>query len=563
MPPRESPEGVLCTIQAKFFSTLLLISLCLGSSAQVQWYQNQDANNAPPNATVGTSVQQLTSSSFVACYQWTINYDQFTWKISKSNIAGQEQASFLITGTTAWVEMKTGKHNNAVYVFERDFPLGQNAQYTIYKLDTNLNVTAQRNIEFPNSFNIFNMNAFELDNSNNLYFAGDGQYPVGPGFSPASFVIKTDRNLVTKWSKMDSIQAAYTRLHIDRRGYVLVINDFYSFFPDIRLKIISPNGQQSLSTTISTDPGRYSLFSSLDDDENLLLYGDKSITDSTQGIYLYKISRRTGRAIYRRTLFTSPGTQFIDLKLDKYGNLFSLVHQNMNSDRRLCKVSRINPYNGAVYWNRSFRFAEDSCNLFKLVLNESDRFYVVGERKSNTYFSKGFMIRMKKNGQGDSRFISPDSVCFQRSHWLSDGMSDRNNQLIAIGGTEDLDTTTFLSTYIRAFAVRFANNNCNENGRPSETTTEETGTEEETTMDTKWVVYPNPVQNELAIANLKPDEYEKLAVYNMQGTLVLQQTIKGTTTRVDVSTLTDGVYLLVLRSSGSKHEKSTKFMVRR
>ena len=62
------------------FILLLLQTLLV---AQVQWFQNQDGNNSYPNGTVGTSVQPLTSTSFVATYLWHADNDQFTWKLSK------------------------------------------------------------------------------------------------------------------------------------------------------------------------------------------------------------------------------------------------------------------------------------------------------------------------------------------------------------------------------------------------------------------------------------------------------------------------------------------------
>ena len=560
-----NPKSALMKMP-KILSTLLLLLLYVVSGAQVQWYQNQDGNNPPPNGTVGTSVQTLTSSSFIACYQWSITNDQATWKISKTNIAGEEQQRLLITGTTALVEMKAG-HHNSVYVFERNFPLGQNAQYTIYKLDTNLVETARKTIAFPNSFNIFNLNAFEMDKADNVYFAGDGQYPVGPGFGPASFVLKTDKNLVTEWSRMDSVEASYTRLHIDHYGYITVINEFSDFFPDIKIKTISPDGQQSIDKTVATDPGRNNLFSVMDDYGNLFLYGDKSITDSTQAVFLNKISRYTGLAVYSRTLFTSISTQLVDMKPDGRGNLFTLVKQYFGPGRQLCKISRINTTTGMLRWSRSFPFYRDSSNFVKLVINENDQFYAIGEKRSHTWYSKGFMLRLRKNGHSDGVYTSPDSVAFLHSHWLSDGVTDRNNQLIAIGGTQDLDTTTFATTYLRAFAVRFGGggNICNpgQAAKGITETTTELITQEEFSPGSKLVIYPNPVQNELSVSNPGTDNYDKLVVYNMQGAMLLQQPVRGTDTRVDVRSLTEGMYLLVVRSSALNKEKSTKFVIHR
>jgi hypothetical protein len=554
----------------KFFWTKLFFSLSLFllhfiSTAQVQWYQNQDGNNLPPNGTVATSIQSLTPSSFVACYLWNVNDDQYTWKISKSHINGTEQKTVFKTGTTSMIEVKRG-NKNSIYVLERNFPLGQNAEYTVYKLDTNLVVKAQKSISFPNSFNIFNLNAFELDNLDNIYLAGDGQYPDGYGFSPASFVLKADKNLVTKWSRMDSTQTSFTQLHIDHYGSVLVVADFYTFFPDVRVTRISPTGQYINTRTIKTDPGRFSLFSKLDNDDDLLLYGGKSVNDTEQAMYLYKVSRYTGNVIYKRTYFKSPGSQLNDFKLDGYGNIFSLVTQYLGPDNQVCRVSRISSHNGNVYWNRSFYFSQDSCLLLKLVVNESDQIYAVGERRSRTYFSKGFAMRIKKNGQTEGNFPAPDSVLYQRSHTLVDGITDRNNQLIAIGNTNDMDTTTYASSYFRSFAVQLGANRpgCNNAESSEAVTTAVTAIDTDAPeLSNRLVVFPNPVQNQLTVSNLLQEQYDRITVHDMQGTIILQQSVSGNSARMDVTTLVNGVYLLVLHSSSLKNEKSIKFVVSR
>ncbi len=543
--------------------TLLLLQLSL--TAQVQWYQNQDGSYQLPNSTVGTSIQSFTPHSFIACYLWSTNNDEYTWKISKSNINGTEQRQFFITGVTAMVETKPGRHNS-LFILEQNFPMGQNAEYILFKLDSNLNIKAQRNITFPNGFIIFNLNAFETDDDDNVYLAGDGQYPDGPGFSPASFVLKTDKNLVNKWSRIDHSQTSFAQLHIDRNGNVLVIADFYTFFPDVHIIRISANGQLVQTKTIHTDPGRFSLFSLLDDDDNLLLYGGKSIANTTQAMYLYKISRNSGNIIYSKTLFTEAGMQLNDLKLDRDGNIFSLVTLYPASGGQVVKISRINPGNGNIYWNHSFPFEQDSCYLAKLVVNESDRFYVVGERMSGNYFSKGFVQRMKKNGQTDGDVKAPDSVSIQRSHLLIDGIIDRYDQLIAIGSANDFDTKTFTSTYQRAFAAgyRIVIPGCGTGRNSAETVIEsKTGISEEVIVSPRLVVYPNPVQTQLIVSNLDPSEYDKISVYNMQGALLLQQPIYETFTKIDVNNLIDGVYLLTLRSTVSLKEKTIKFVVKK
>jgi hypothetical protein len=539
---------------------LLLLLLQLTLAAQVLWYQNQDGACQPPNGTTGTTVQSFTKNSFVACYQWNITNDQYTWKISKSHINGTEQRCFFITGTTALVEVKPG-HHKSLFVLERSFPLGQNPEYIVYKLDTNLNIKAQKSISFPNNFSIFSLNAFEVDEDDNVYLAGDGQYPDGPGYSPASFVMKTDKYLQTKWKRMDSVQTSYTRLHVDRWNYVWVIADYYDAFPNVYVKKISPNGHQVQTRTFTTDPGRFTLYSTLDKDDNLLFYGVKSVTDSTQAVYLSKVSRSTGAVLYNRTHFTSPGTQLHELKVDPHGNIFSLITQYLGPDHQVSKISRIKPSNGTILWNRNFNYAQDSNNLYKLILNDDSRFFVIGERRSNNYFSKGVALRIKKvNGQSDNQSIGPDSVVYQRSHWLVDGILDREDQLIAIGNTMDLDTTTYLNTYLRSFAVRFGENNeCGDHvtavARPNV---------EEIAMSNKLVLFPNPVENLLSVSSsLSPELYGRISVYNMQGVELLQQSVNGTMARIDVSALPNGAYLVVFKSAITFKEERSKFIVKK
>ena len=547
------------------FIQMLILQVSL--TAQVQWYQNQDGNNQFPAGTTAISVQAFTSTSFIACYLWTMNNDEYTWKISKTNMNGAEEKTFFVTGITAQVEVKVGS-NNLIYVLKKNYPIGQNPEYIVYKLDGNFVVKAQRTIAFPNGFNIINLNAFETDKSNNVYLAGDGQYPSGSGFGSASFVLKTDKNLLTKWSRMDSTLTSFTRLHVDGSGMVTVVADFYTFFPDVHLTRISANGQHAQNSTITTDPGRFSLFSALDDKDNLLLYGGKSIGDTAQAMYLYKFSRLTGSIVYRKTHFTAAGLQLNDLKVDDDGKIFSLVAQYPVSGGLFYKISRINSNTGNISWNNSIPYSQDSCNLVKLVVSGNDRFYAVGCRQSNNYFCKGFAMRINKNGHTEGTVPAPDSVNFQRLHWLCDGITDHNNQLVAIGGTTDLDTTTFYSSYIKAFAVRFTGNGCGNESRPgTETTTlvaKATEAKKEVIQLTnKLVVYPNPVTEQLTVGGLNKDEFDRISVYDMQGAQLLHQTISGTTTRIDTNTLPEGVYVLVLHSSVTLKERNVKFIVRR
>jgi hypothetical protein len=87
--------------------------------------------------------------------------------------------------------------------------------------------------------------------------------------------------------------------------------------------------------------------------------------------------------------------------------------------------------------------------------------------------------------------------------------------------------------------------------------------EQKVPLTEKLVVYFNPVQSQLVANNPAPGEYDKLTIYDMRGAPLLQQNIKTSTIRVDISSLEDGVYLLVLRTSATGKEKSIKFVVRK
>lgn len=540
---------------------LWLLLLQQLAPAQVQWYQNQDGNNPPPYGTYAAAVQPFNGNSFIACYQWQVNNDEYTWKISKTQTNGAEVRSFFVTGIMANAEIRV-KKGQFVYVLKRNYPYGQNPEYIVYRLNGNLDIAAERTISFPNDFNITSLNAFEIDGDGNVYLAGDGQYSVGPGSGYASFVLKTNKNLVTTWSRMDSVQTSYTRLHIDYQQKVTLIADYYSTYPAIQVIRINRQGTQAVTTTVVPDAARYSLSSMLDKNNHLLVFGGKMMNDTTQAAYFCRVSGATGNIVYRKTLYIAPSSQLNDIKIDNYGKVFSLATLYYPGEIQT-KISRINPVNGRMMWNRSVSFNADSCQFTRLVVSEGDRFFAVGEKKCGSYFAKGFALRVKKSGQLEGNMPSPDSVAWQRYHSLVDGLIDNNQQLIGIGNTNDYDTVNHTSSYYRAFAVRFGDNGCNNNSAKEEIP-------EISQPDTKPEapapqirLFPNPVQDQLTVNNLDPAVYSRLTIFTMQGTMVLQQKISTVQASIDVSGLANGVYLLSLGSSATGKDKIIRFVINR
>ncbi|MFN8290337.1 MAG: T9SS type A sorting domain-containing protein [Chitinophagaceae bacterium] len=567
----------------KILYLLSLLLLQVSLRGQMQWYQNQDGNNAIPYGTYASAINEYSGSTFIACYQWQVENNITTWKISKTSTSGTELRTFFVSGITASAEVRV-KKNSYIYVLKRSYPFGQDPEYTVYRLNANLDIVAQRTLTFPGSYSIINLNAFEIDDNGNVYLAGDGQYPDGYGYGFSSFVLKTTKNLITRWLRMDSVQTSYARLHIDPYERVTVIEDFYTFYPAVNVIQINKNGTQAVKKTIVPDSSRYTLYSVLDRNNNLYLYGGKMPNDTTQGTYICKVSGTTGNVQYRKTLFTGPVSVLNDLKMDRNGKMFSLSTQYYPGEIQT-RISRINPNDGHLMWNHTISFSNDRCLFNRLVVNESDRFFAVGEERSGDYFAKGFALRMKKSGQADGNLPAPDSVAWQRYHTLLDGIIDNNNRLISIGNTNDLDTATYSSTYYRAFAVRLeegGGGGCNRNAPVGETVIEEEetaaaetapeevpatvttpATEESKETNVHFQLFPNPVQDQLSVRNIDMTAYDKITIYDMKGQIMLQQKVTMATARFDVSTLAEGVYVIALRSAKSMKEKTTKFVISR
>lgn len=69
--------------------------------------------------------------------------------------------------------------------------------------------------------------------------------------------------------------------------------------------------------------------------------------------------------------------------------------------------------------------------------------------------------------------------------------------------------------------------------------------------------------NHILLTNLKTYNYDRISVTDMKGNVVLKQETTANNTRLDISSLADGVFVLTLRSSCTMKEKQVKFLIRR
>ncbi|MBS1653887.1 MAG: hypothetical protein JSU05_03505, partial [Bacteroidetes bacterium] len=358
----------------KSLFVMALLGLQITSTAQVQWYQNQDGDGTSAN-----SILPLTKRSFIASYFWSIEGSNYTWKVSKSNFNGEELKTFFVSGTGANIDIKTGA-KNSIFILVRNYDSYIYPENTIYKLDTNLNIIKQKLISIPNGFGIYSVNAFDVDEDNNIYLVGDGVQ--NSETNPASFVMKLNKNLVNSWTRIDAIPTTYSDVHTDHNGSLFVISDDYAINPDLPyMKVRAFNGGLLRKDTVHFNFTRWSLSSQVDGNGDLILYGIKAANSFDQSVYLCKLSGRRGNIFFRKEYFSSISTQLQDFKLDREGNMYALISHFYLPDSTVCSVSRISRFNGWTNWNHSFTMSRDSTNFLKLVNNDRDFIYAVGEKK--------------------------------------------------------------------------------------------------------------------------------------------------------------------------------------
>ena len=71
------------------------------------------------------------------------------------------------------------------------------------------------------------------------------------------------------------------------------------------------------------------------------------------------------------------------------------------------------------------------------------------------------------------------------------------------------------------------------------------------------------VQNQLLLTNLREEEFDRIAIINMQGAVLQRQNVSGPAVRLNLSELEEGVHLLLLHSSSRMKEKTIKMVVKR
>ncbi len=542
----------------------LLFLVQMQAGAQLQWYQDQDGPNQYPSGTMPTCILPFNANSFLSLYLWSTDADNnFVWKISRSSLSGTEEKTFYISGRFSQVQMKIAS-NGFIYAMESSYPAGAGPVYTLFKLDGNLSMKAQRTISLPGTFTIYNINAFATDDDANIYVAGDG---ATQDQSPASFVIKSSSNFLTRWNHIDTIPTSFTQMQVDHHGTVWLMEDYYSFYPDVHIRSISQSGAMERVNTLTTSPGRQGISMQLDAADNLLLYGNEMDSNYMVDVFLYKFNSSSRQIVYRKSFFTSQYIYINDLKQDGTGNIFALTTWFNSSWEQTSRVCSIYPNNGSVIWSQDFSYVQDSITLNRLAIGRGNLLYAVGQQSQDLNWSRGYAVRLQKWGGSLSNLQGPDSVSFYKMHYLMDGIADRNDQLIAVGATNDLDPITFTSTYSRAFASRY--NNVAPLVRSSGTqTTDQPQTNtnaatNEPAAGKAILAYPNPAKDHITVTGSDLGGYSKLSLMDEKGKAVWQQMLNGSAVTINVGSLPNGNYTIWLSAGRDGLQKAVRFIVSR
>jgi rhodanese-related sulfurtransferase len=77
----------------------------------------------------------------------------------------------------------------------------------------------------------------------------------------------------------------------------------------------------------------------------------------------------------------------------------------------------------------------------------------------------------------------------------------------------------------------------------------------------EWSIFPNPAKNRISIKNTNSFQNIEISIYNLNGQLELRKLLNDVSKSVDISNLSNGIYLVQLKS---KHQISTqKLLIQR
>ena len=86
---------------------------------------------------------------------------------------------------------------------------------------------------------------------------------------------------------------------------------------------------------------------------------------------------------------------------------------------------------------------------------------------------------------------------------------------------------------------------------------------EDSAINAQKEIHYRIIQNQMQVTNLQHEEYDKIAVLDLQGNILVKKTVTCPSELLDITMLEDGVYILQLRSSVRMKEKTIKFIIRK
>lgn len=203
-----------------------------------------------------------------------------------------------------------------------------------------------------------------------------------------------------------------------------------------------------------------------------------------------------------------------------------------------------------------------SCNLFRGFKNEVMYFYAFDEYSNveitnNTFDSAKYFIRIYASSGSDyskkiiknNNFLNSESYDVMISSGSTPGKADTIDLTDNYWGTSD---SAMIAASIFDFkddigVAGFADVS-------SYLTSPETECSEEILSNKKITfnttqMYPNPVLNDLNL-DFKLDGHKDILVYNMNGQVVKQFTTVDNSTRIDLSSLNNGLYFIMIKFEG-------------